>query len=100
MQYEPGKWLVICDRCGFKRMNDEVQKTWDNFMVCKPTIKMGCFETRHPLDFVRAVKEDTGVPFTRPQQPDLFVEVDYVDSSVGVQENTIPSGNSGNGTTL
>lgn len=99
-EYQAGKWLVICDRCGFKRMSDEVTKTWDNYIVCKTTVKQGCFETRHPQDFVRAKKDDTSVPFTRPQPADIYTEVDYVDESVGTQENTIPSAPSGNGTTL
>lgn len=99
MEFQPGKWLVVCDRCGFKRMNDEVQETWNHLYVCRPTIKMGCFETRHPLDFIRAVKEDTSIPFARPQPADVFVDVDYIATSVGVQETTIPTAQSANGTT-
>ena len=99
-EYQAGKWLVICDRCGFKRMSDEVTQTWDNYIVCKPVIKSGCYETRHPQDFVRAKVDDTSVPYTRPQPTDLTTTVNYVASSVGVQENTIPSANSGNGSTL
>lgn len=99
MDWQSGKWLVICDRCGFKRMNDEVVQTWDKYIVCKPSIKQGCFEHRHPQDFIRPVKDDPSVPFTRREPADVFVEVDTIDSSVGVQENTIPSAPSGNGTT-
>ncbi len=91
-EFQLGKWLVVCDRCGFKRMSDEVTKTWDNLIVCKPTVKQGCFETRHPQDFVRAVKEDTSVPFTRPQPTDLTTDVSYVESTIGTQETTIPTG--------
>lgn len=101
MNFELGKWLVICDRCGFQRKNDEVIKTWDSFIVCKPEVKTGCFEHRHPLDFIRSTPDDMSVPFTRPSQTETFVTgVTYVAVSVGTQDTTIPSGNSGNGTTL
>lgn len=99
MSFELGKWLVLCDRCGFQRTNDQVTHTWDNHIVCKPTIKVGCYETRHPLDFVRGVVDDTSVPFTRPVPTDVNVTVSYVAPTVGVQETTIPSGTSGNGST-
>lgn len=85
MHFELGKWLVICDRCGFKRMSDEVIKTWDNLIVCKPTIKTGCYETRHPQDFVRAVKEDPSVPYTRSQPADVFTDVEINCSALEVR---------------
>jgi hypothetical protein len=91
-KFELGKWLVICDRCGFQRKSDQVMKTWDNFMVCAPSTGKTCFETRHPQEFVRTKIDDMSVPFTRPQPADVFVSVTPVASSVGVQENTIPSG--------
>lgn len=92
MEFQLGKWLVICDRCGFKRYSDQVQKTWDNYLVCKPAVKIGCWEERHPQDFVRAKIDDTSVPYTRPQPVDIQREVNYVSTSVGVQETTIPAG--------
>ena len=89
---ELGKWNVICDRCGVKRKSDQVQGTWDKLIVCKPTIKAGCWETRHPQDFVRAVVDNQTVPFSRPEPTDQFVSVTYISTSVGTQENTLPAG--------
>ena len=63
-------------------------------MVCQKD-----FETRHPQDLLRAKKEDTSVPWTRPEQTDTFITVDYISTSIGNQETTIPSGTSGNGST-
>ena len=88
-----GKWLVLCDRCGFERTNDKLKKEWTGLMVCADT----CWEPRHPQDFVRAKPEENKVTYTRPEPADQFVSVTYVDSSVGVQETTIPSGTNNNG---
>ena len=90
--FQMGKWLVVCDRCGFQRFNDEVQKTWDGHMVCSPSTGKTCFETRHPQDFVRSKPDDTSVEFTRKAPAETFVTVDTIASSVGVQETTIPTG--------
>lgn len=84
---ELGKWNVICDRCGFKFKSDEVMQEWTGLIVCRKK----CFETRHPQDFVRPVKDDQSVPFTRPEAPDQFVSVTY-DTVTGTHEYTIPSG--------
>jgi len=72
--YKPGKWLAICDVCGFEFFNDELQKRWDGYMVCRAD-----FETRHPQEFIRPVKEGT-IPWSRPEPPDTFIEVDYYDT--------------------
>lgn len=97
---ELGKWNVICDRCGSKQKSDEVTRTWDNLLVCKPSTKIGCFEHRHPQDFVRAVVEKQDVPFVRHEPVDQFVAVTYVANTIGNQETTIPTGTSGNSTGL
>ena len=89
-----GDYNAICDRCGFKFKASELRKTWEGFMVCQKD-----FETRHPQDLLRARKEDTSVPWTRPEQTDTFITVDYISTSIGNQETTIPSGTSGNGST-
>lgn len=68
MVYFPGDWLVICDRCGFKRYRSQCRKTWDNLIVCKD-----CYEPRHPQDYmVRAVPDGKAVPDARPRPTDVF----------------------------
>ena len=92
-----GQWNVICDQCGVKRKSDQVTKRWDGLIVCKTEVRSGCFEHRHPQDFVRTVVDNQSVEFTRPEPADVFVEVDYIDETVGTQENTIPNGTFNNG---
>jgi hypothetical protein len=94
MGFESGKWLVICDRCGFQRKSDQVVKTWDGHMVCAPSTGKFCFETRHPQEFVRSRPDIVSVPFTRPHK-EIHRVVPFIDSSVGVQEPNIPRGTFG-----
>lgn len=75
--FKLGDWLVVCDRCKFKRYASQVTKTWDGLIVCKPEVKPGCFEHRHPQDFVRGVKDDQSVPFTRPRTQEQFVDFTF-----------------------
>lgn len=89
---EIGKWNVICDQCGVKRKSDQVTKRWDGLIVCKTETRPGCFEHRHPQDFIRGVVEDTSVPFTRPEPANTFVSVTYIDETVGTQERSKPTG--------
>lgn len=87
-----GDWNVICDQCGKKRKASEVAKRWDGLVVCKTEVRPGCYETRHPQDFVRTVVDNQAVAFSRPEPADTFVSVTYINESLGTQENTIPSG--------
>jgi hypothetical protein len=88
-----GQWNVICDQCGVQRKSDQVTKRWDGYIVCKTSVRPGCFEFRHPQDFVRSIPDNTSVPFTRPNPAtDTFVDVDYIADTVGTQERTVPSG--------
>jgi hypothetical protein len=87
-----GTWNVICDQCGVKRKADQVCKRWDGLVVCTPATRPGCFEHRQPQDFVRARIDDQTVPFKRPESTDQFVDVTYIASTVGTQENTKPTG--------
>ena len=89
---ELGQNNVICDRCGVKRKSNQVTQTWDRLIVCSPTIKSGCFEHRHPQDFVRSIKDDQAPVISRPEGTDTFVGPTYIDESIGHQENTKPTG--------
>jgi hypothetical protein len=69
-----GTWNVICDRCGSKKKAFEVAKEpVTNLIVCKDT----CWEMRHPQEYVRAKPDDQTVPFTRPEQADVFVGTSF-----------------------
>ncbi len=82
---------ATCDRCGFVYKHYELKKEWTGLMVCEP-----CWEPRHPMDFQRIPRTEKAPDWTRPEPADVEIEVDYIDSSVGVQENTIPTGNFNN----
>jgi hypothetical protein len=77
--YKPGDWNAICDRCGFKFKASELKRDWQGFMVCPED-----FETRHPLDFLRAKREKIRVPWTRIDPPTTTTGVTApTDESVG-----------------
>lgn len=78
-------WSALCDRCGFKYKSFQLRKEWTGLMVCKD-----CWEPRHPQDLIKIPKEDVSVPWSRPEQADVFITVTY--STAGNQENTIPPG--------
>lgn len=63
MTYRPGDFYRICDRCGAKKRASETAKEWNNLMVCTD----GCFEERHPQDFVRGRVDRQRVPDPRPE---------------------------------
>ena len=71
--FKLGEWLVVCDRCGRKRFASQVIETWDGLIVCRPSVKEGCFETRHPQDFIKQIKDDPSVPFIRSRSTDSYV---------------------------
>ena len=79
MSYQKGKWLVLCDVCGFQYHNTQLRKRWDGMMVCKQD-----FETRHPQEFIHAVMERDAA-WIRPEgthpnvSPFLYVDVGYWD---------------------
>src|SRR6185295_17420903 len=56
--YRPGDFLRDCDRCGFTVYASETRKQWDGLIVCA----IGCFEERHPQDFVRGRVDRQNVP--------------------------------------
>ncbi len=64
--YQPGKWLMLCDRCGFTYYNTELKKEWNGLYTCKE-----CWEPRHPSDFIKSRAEDTSVPYARPDTTNL-----------------------------
>lgn len=89
--YKPGDWNAICDTCGFKFKASQLKKRWDGLMVCAAD-----WEPRHPQDLIKAPTEKTAVPWSRPEREDVYVDVTYVESDVGVQSNTIPPATNNN----
>jgi hypothetical protein len=66
--WDNGSWNVICDECGRKFKNSELQMRWDGLMVCSRD-----WEPRQPQDFVHGVADKQVPPFTRPEQSDSFI---------------------------
>lgn len=71
--YKAGKWKAICDQCGFEFYNDELRKRWDGLMVCHAD-----WEPDHPQKFLRVREDSTSVPWSRPEPPDVFVDLCYI----------------------
>jgi hypothetical protein len=67
--YQIGGFYRICDRCGFERRNYDTRKEWTGLIVCADE----CYETRHPQDSVRGVKDKQKVPSPRPEPTDYFL---------------------------
>ena len=66
--YVPGEWSFQCDLCGKRENSGNGVRTWDNFYVCAHHQEM-----RNPQDFVRGVRENQSLPWSRPVPPDTFV---------------------------
>lgn len=67
--FRSGSWNFFCDLCGAKTKSDDSMLTWNGLRVCKHHK-----EVRNPQDFVRGVKDDPSVPWSRPEvQPEDFV---------------------------
>lgn len=81
-------WLAICDRCGFKKHNDELRKEWTGLRVCRS----GCWEPRHPQDFVQGVPDKQNPPWVRPEAADEFIVSYYrrEDGTVIMREDGTP----------
>ena len=70
--YKSGDWNIICDSCGKKFKASHSKHRWDGFIVCN-----SCYEERHPQDYIKAKTDKISVPFTRPQQTNVFVSGDF-----------------------
>lgn len=63
----------ICMRCGFDYALSQLRKEWTGFFVCD-----GCYDRRHPQDFVRGVADRQAVRNPSPEPADVFVDVGVV----------------------
>src|ERR1700688_2469260 len=59
--YASGQWNFVCDLCGKKQKSNRAMFTWNGLYVCKHHK-----EIRNPQDFLRGVKDDQSVPWSRP----------------------------------
>lgn len=80
--YIPGDWNVICDVCGHKYKASQLLKRWDGLMTCSL-----CWETRHPQELIRPIKERNSVPWTRPRPEGYDVSADVTTTA----EDLFPS---------
>jgi Fe2+ or Zn2+ uptake regulation protein len=74
--YKEGQHLFICDVCGTTHHSEKKKVMWDGKVTCG---RKGCFELRHPQDFVRGVKDDQTVKDNpRPRQTLSFLSAGEV----------------------
>ena len=77
-----GDWNLYCDVCAKKIKASESKHRWDGFIVCQDD-----WEMRHPQDFVKARQDKISVPFSRPREAVVFVDVPWictVDGKTGI----------------
>jgi hypothetical protein len=70
--YADGQWNFFCDLCGAKVKSSNGVKTWANSYVCRHHK-----EVRNPQDFLRGVKDDQSVAWSRPEAADTFVTIPW-----------------------
>jgi hypothetical protein len=58
--YADGEWNFACDLCGRKQKSNRSMLTWNGLRVCRHHK-----EVRNPQDFLRGVKDDQSVPWSR-----------------------------------
>ena len=98
--FKKGAYNAICDICGRQYKSDELRKNWKGLYVCHKD-----FETRQPLDFIRARSEQQSVPWARTEPDDTVVNVCYVwgasgYAGLGVAGCMVAGQNTHNGTFL
>lgn len=71
--YEHGQWNALCQRCGFKYKARQIKLEWTGLRVCCGPDTNGCWEERHPQDFVRGQKDRQAPPWASPEAPDTFI---------------------------
>lgn len=83
-KFVKGDWNAICDICGFKKKASDLKKQWDGLRVCKDD-----FSLRHPQDFVKGVKDDQTVAWTRSEQEDVEIDTSgWADTTDDVPSGT------------
>lgn len=73
--YRPGDWAARCDRCGARYYASQLRKEWTGLRVCSGPATRGCWEPRHPQDFVKGKPDHQAPPWVRPDQPAVFTPI-------------------------
>lgn len=80
--YKSGEWNFVCDLCGRKQKSARAMFTWQGLYVCKHHK-----EVRNPQDFLRGVKDNQTVPWSRP----LLQPVEFSEFCTLQGRNAIPA---------
>lgn len=92
-EYRPDSYNVICQRCGFKYKIEQVRKEWTGLLVCTGPRTNDCWEERNPADLSRPTRPLRKLAWTRPEQPDQFIEYDPVFVTISGVSGTGTAGN-------
>ena len=68
--YKKSDWLGDCDICGFTYKASQLELQWDQLRACRT-----CFTPRQPQDFVKSVKDDSSVAWTRSEPVDIETKI-------------------------
>lgn len=84
--YRSGEYNFFCDLCGAKTKSSDSMLTWNGLRVCRHHK-----EVRNPQDFLRGVKDDQSVPWSRPEKvPETFTLSCTLQSSQSVPGYGLP----------
>ena len=61
-----GKRLVVCDQCGSVYTNDQLGLQWNGLRCCRGAGTNGCWEPRHPQEYMRGKADKQAAPWSRP----------------------------------
>ena len=81
MPYVDGAWKACCQRCGGVYLNTQLSMEWTGLRVCRGGGTRGCWEPRHPQEFVRGKADEQAPPWTSPEPPPVYItqQIDWDD---------------------
>jgi hypothetical protein len=69
----PPEPQAIDPASGFKVPLSNLVRQWDNQLIDARFI-----DKRNPQDFVRGIKDDQSLPYSRPESPDQFIALNII----------------------
>jgi len=69
MPFYPGRYKMVCDRCGAEYLDNELREEWTGLWVCDT-----CWDPKHPQLSVVGIPDDQSVPIARPEAPHTYGE--------------------------